>query len=101
MFNVIEVRFSAAGLQSAREQCRFQYQNIPVDVNLLKACGPPNYSSLEAIGGKLHSTPGVDIWSDGMIYFLLLCGKLPSDDEYIPNLFKKHCRLSLALLIPS
>ena len=29
------------------------------------------------------------MWSCGVILYALLCGKLPFDDEYIPNLFKK------------
>lgn len=38
---------------------------------------------------RLYSGPEIDVWSAGVIMFVLLCGKLPFDDEHIPTLFKK------------
>eukprot|EP01086_Lenisia_limosa_P002600 TRINITY_DN1628_c0_g1_i1.p1 TRINITY_DN1628_c0_g1~~TRINITY_DN1628_c0_g1_i1.p1 ORF type:complete len:324 (+),score=33.60 TRINITY_DN1628_c0_g1_i1:26-973(+) len=60
------------------------------DGNFLKtSCGSPNYASPEVISGKLYAGPEVDVWSCGVILFALVCGRLPFDDEYIPQLFKK------------
>eukprot|EP00128_Syssomonas_multiformis_P018391 Colp12_sorted_trinity150504_noHs@33618 len=60
------------------------------DGDFLKtSCGSPNYAAPEVISGKLYAGPEVDVWSCGVILYALLCGKLPFDDEYIPNLFKK------------
>lgn len=53
------------------------------------SCGSPNYAAPEVISGQLYAVPEVDVWSCGVILFALLCARLPFDDEYIPNLFKK------------
>lgn len=68
----------------------FGLSNIMTDGNFLKtSCGSPNYAAPEVISGKLYAGPEVDVWSIGVILYVLLCGRLPFDDEYIPALFKK------------
>ncbi|GBE58616.1 histone kinase [Babesia ovata] len=52
-------------------------------------CGSPNYASPEVICGKSYSGPEIDIWSCGIILYVLLCGCLPFDDDEMSILFVK------------
>ncbi|EAN32172.2 Protein kinase domain protein [Theileria parva strain Muguga] len=68
----------------------FGLSNFMRDGECLKTpCGSPNYASPEVICGKSYAGPEIDIWSCGIILYVLLCGSLPFDDDEIPALFGK------------
>jgi carbon catabolite-derepressing protein kinase len=78
----------------------FGLSNIMTDGNFLKtSCGSPNYAAPEVINGKLYAGPEVDVWSCGVILYVLLVGRLPFDDDHIPSLFAKIAKGSY--LVPS
>eukprot|EP00730_Choanoeca_flexa_P001980 TRINITY_DN10867_c0_g1_i2.p1 TRINITY_DN10867_c0_g1~~TRINITY_DN10867_c0_g1_i2.p1 ORF type:complete len:502 (+),score=108.01 TRINITY_DN10867_c0_g1_i2:96-1601(+) len=67
----------------------FGLSNVMTDGDFLKtSCGSPNYASPQVISGQLYAGPEVDVWSCGVILYVLLCGRLPFDDEHLPTLFK-------------
>ncbi|KAJ7157207.1 snf 1 [Mycena filopes] len=68
----------------------FGLSNETVDGEFLAtSCGSPNYAAPEVIKGLKYSGPEIDVWSSGIILYVLLCGKLPFEDEAIGSLFEK------------
>ncbi|KAJ7201399.1 snf 1 [Mycena pura] len=68
----------------------FGLSNETVDGEFLAtSCGSPNYAAPEVIKGLKYSGPEIDVWSSGIILYVLLCGKLPFEDEVIGTLFDK------------
>ncbi|KAF8212510.1 Pkinase-domain-containing protein [Mycena galopus ATCC 62051] len=68
----------------------FGLSNETVDGEFLAtSCGSPNYAAPEVIKGLKYSGPEIDVWSSGIILYVLLCGRLPFEDEVIGSLFEK------------
>ena len=62
---------------------------------LVTPCGSPCYASPEMVSGKKYNGFKIDIWSSGIILYVMLCGYLPFEDKNNEKLFKKilECKL--------
>ncbi|GMH00379.1 hypothetical protein Nepgr_002218 [Nepenthes gracilis] len=64
-------------------------QQVRKDGLLHTACGTPNYVAPEVITDKGYDGTSADVWSCGIILFVLMAGYLPFDDTNLMTLYTK------------
>ncbi|GLT26207.1 hypothetical protein SLA2020_012890 [Shorea laevis] len=59
-------------------------------VGLLQTtCGTPNYVAPEVLGNQGYDGAAADVWSCGVVLFVIMAGYLPFNDTDLPTLYKK------------
>ncbi|KAF2428617.1 Pkinase-domain-containing protein [Tothia fuscella] len=52
-------------------------------------CGSLYFAAPELLQAKQYTGPEVDVWSFGIVLYVLVCGKVPFDDQSMPQLHAK------------
>lgn len=60
-------------------------------------CGTPSYMAPEVVSCKSYDGKKVDVWSLGVILFLLLCGKFPFQGQSFHQLYQNIRNLQFAI----
>lgn len=52
-------------------------------------CGSLYFAAPELLNGRVYTGPEVDVWSFGVVLYVLVCGQVPFDDPTVYGLHKK------------
>jgi serine/threonine protein kinase KIN1/2 len=52
-------------------------------------CGSLYFAAPELLQARVYTGPEVDVWSFGIVLYVLVCGKVPFDDQSMPALHAK------------
>ncbi|CAK8534529.1 unnamed protein product [Lathyrus sativus] len=71
-------------------------QQVREDGLLHTTCGTPNYVAPEVIDNKGYDGAKADLWSCGVILFVLMAGYLPFEEDNLMALYKKIVKAEFA-----
>lgn len=60
-------------------------------------CGSLYFAAPELLKGNVYVGPEVDVWSLGVIFYVLVCGRVPFDDKSLPVLHEKIKKCSFEI----
>lgn len=68
----------------------FGLSNLYDPLNHLSTfCGSLYFAAPELLNARVYTGPEVDVWSFGVVLYVLVCGKVPFDDQSMPALHAK------------
>ncbi|KAL0398307.1 UNVERIFIED_CONTAM: CBL-interacting serine/threonine-protein kinase [Sesamum radiatum] len=75
----------------------FYHRDLKEDGLLHTTCGTPNYVAPEVINNKGYDGAKADLWSCGVILFVLMAGYLPFEESNLMALYKKRITIGEVL----
>lgn len=84
-----DLKISDFGLSALYDQSNLEETNESRQQLLHTTCGTPNYVAPEVLADKGYDGRAADVWSIGVILYVLLAGFLPFDEPTMSALFRK------------